>query len=582
MTASNPHISCMPQNAVNLQGILGSTLHNTILNRLNTVNYQNMVDIFRYRNETDNRWRCEFWGKVVRSAVWCLRSEKNPELEEKIHETVRDILSTQTDDGCISSYPEDRQLKAWDIWGRKYVMIALLRYYDTLDPAPKVKNALTRMLDHLIAQLNGRPLQEFGEHHGLAACSILGAVVGIYRITGEKRFLDFAKNIVGAGCCSKHNIFEEVLKGTPPCELSNGKAYEMMSCFQGLADYYVYDPQPQYKEAILKFFDAVRTQEIFITGGGGMLDVVGEYWYNGKQNQTRLDAGANGETCVTVTYLHLCDAVMRLTNTPVPAMETVHTTCNALLGAVRNDGRFWCHANPTPLAGASSKVPASDQMTQQRTTPFDGHDCCIAQGPEGLALAAMNAVMRTPDGLAIHYFEPMKIDLSSITGAKSTLIIEGNYPFDGKLSMKMTLQDSAIFSLHLLIPQWQKTPLQIKVNDQIYTGTPGEYLVIDRNWMDGDVIQFELDYSLRKEISPDGKFKAFLAGPLVLARDSRFGGDINVPPPDDLQYTRCTEQENSWTHFVYRLSDGTFLCDYISAGNYFLPGNLLRVWHDLK
>ena len=76
----------MPVNAVKLQGILGSTLHNTIINRLNTVNYRNMVDIFRYRNETDNRWRCEFWGKVVRSAIWSLRSEQNQELERGLED----------------------------------------------------------------------------------------------------------------------------------------------------------------------------------------------------------------------------------------------------------------------------------------------------------------------------------------------------------------------------------------------------------------------------------------------------------------------------------------------------------------
>ena len=573
----------MPVNAVKLQGILGKKLHNSIINRLNKINYRNMVDIFRYRNETDDRWRCEFWGKVVRSAIWSLRSEKNQELEDRIHETVRDMLSTQTEDGCISSYPAERQLKAWDIWGRKYVMIALLRYYDTLNPDPQVKNALVRMLDHLIAQLNGKPLQEFGQHNGLAACSILGAIVGIYRISGEKRFLDFAKKLVDAGCCSKHNIFEEARKGTPPCKLANGKAYEMMSCFQGLADYYVYDPKPEYKEAILKFFDAVRTQEIFITGGGGMLDVVGEYWYNGKQNQTRWDAGAIGETCVTVTYQHLCDAVMRLTNTPVPANAAIHTACNALLGAGSDNGRFWCHANPTPLSGAASKVPAVDQMMGQGTDSFDGHDCCLAQGPEGLALAAMNVVMRTSnDALVLHYYEPMEIDLADLFGTAGTLVIQSEYPFDGSVSMKLNLEKAAEFEIQLLVPAWQKTPLQVNVNGQIYTGTPGEYLHIKREWVDGDTIQFNLDFSMRREISPDGKFKAFLIGPMVLARDSR-SGNLNDPPPDDLQYTRCTdEQYKGWAHFICTLSDGTKLCDYISAGNYFLPGNLLRVWHDIK
>ena len=57
------------------------------------------------------------------------------------------------------------------------------------------------MLDHLISQIafTQKALTTYGEHGGLAASSILGAVVGVYRISREKRFLDFAKAIVDSG-----------------------------------------------------------------------------------------------------------------------------------------------------------------------------------------------------------------------------------------------------------------------------------------------------------------------------------------------------------------------------------------------
>ena len=567
----------MPHHSVTLHGILGDRLHKTVVNRLLKIHYPHLVDVYRYHSETDNLWRCEFWGKIVRSAIWCFHTEKNPELEQVIRATVEDMISTQSADGCISAYPPELQLSGWDIWGRKYVMIALLRYYEELDHSERVKEVLIRMLDHLIVQLGEKELREFGCHSGLAACSILGAVVGVYRISGEKRFLDFAASIVRSGCCTLHNIFEEIRKGRPVSELSNGKAYEMMSCFQGLADYCNYDPREEYKEAVLRFFEAVRTQEIFITGGGGALDGVGEFWYNGRYNQTRSDVGAMGETCVTVTYMHLCNAVLGMTELPCAAAEFFNSFCNALLGAVRFDGRFWCHGNPTPLAAGSSKIPAIDQIAFQGAEPFHGHDCCLAQGPEGIALAALNAVMRTPEGIVLHYFEEMEIDLSCLSGKRGYLKLQSSYPFSGRVDCIFQLSEPIEFELKLLIPFWQPENLKISVNGEIMSGEPGKYFAVKRVWHDGDRIEFELDFSLRKEISPDGKYTAFLAGPLVMSRDSRLS-DINAPVPTDLQYEECPPDEWNKIFLIRKLSDGSKLCDYISAGSFFQPGNLLRVW----
>lgn len=574
-------LSYLPPGSVTLHGVLGKALHNAILNRLNGINYQALVDIFRYRNETDNRWRCEFWGKIVRSAVRCLAFERNPQLERLIRDTVADLLSTQTPDGCISSYPQEKQLGGWDIWGRKYVMLALLRYYDELDAAPETASALVRMLDHLIRQLEGRPLKTFGEHQGMAACSILGAVVGIYRITGEKRFLDFARGIVQSGACTRHNIYEEIRKGTPPSGIATAKAYEMMSCFQGMAELSQFDPDPVYLNTVQKFFEDVRDQEIFITGGGGILDSVGEYWDHGRQKQTRSDAGAIGETCVTVTYQHLCDILLRLTGSPAPALEETHTACNALLGAVRHDGRFWCHANPTPLAAASSKNPCCDHMLQQGAEPFHGHDCCLAQGPEGLALAAADAVLKSPDGLSIQYYEDMDVDLHAVCGHPGRLVICGGYPFSGRVKLQIQLEHPAEFELRLLIPAWQKTPFAVRRNKESCPAVPGEYLEMKQIWHNGDQLELDFDVSLRKITSPDGRYVTLAAGPLLFCRDSRLG-DVNAPVPTDLQWKAVDPEPFGPIHAVRELSDGSKVCDYISAGGLFLPGNLLRVWMESK
>jgi DUF1680 family protein len=66
---------------------------------------------------------------------------------------------------------------------------------------------------------------------------------------------------------------------------------------------------------------------------------------------------------------------------------------NALLGAWGPDGSNWIHANPTPLTGGGYKKYADDQILRTQGKPFGGHDCCRAQGPEGLVVAAEFAVL---------------------------------------------------------------------------------------------------------------------------------------------------------------------------------------------
>lgn len=537
---------------VRFKGLLGKALERSCANRLKKVDYNQLVEPFRLRNEADGAWRCEFWGKVLRSAILTNYYLQDKELENIIRQTTDAIIATQTPDGCISSYPEHLQLKKWDIWGRKYVLLALLRYYDMVDADDRVKACCVRMLDHLIGQIGNDPraFTTCGEHGGLAASSILGAVVGVYRISGEKRFLDFARLIVNSGCSAKHNIFEASCAGVPPCELGNGKAYEMTSCFQGLAELYMLDPVPAYKEACEMYFAAVRKEEIFITGTGGGRDRWGEYWDRGALRQTETGyPGGLGETCVTTTWLHYCERIADITLSSLPFEEAERSLYNSILGAMSDDGASWMHVNPTPLTGNGYKLAAGDQIGNNFGTPFGGHDCCRAQGPEALGLAEKLAVVARKESIDINMFEALTAVIDSNTGIE----ISGNYPLEPVAEIKITA--SEIATIRLRIPFFTKC---VTLNDKCLEFEPGSYLTLTRQWMDTDIIRMEFDFSLKKISSPDGNnYTAFMRGPLLLAADSR--GSV----PGALISVKYNDIQ---------------LIDYITAGNQMCKENTLTVW----
>lgn len=548
----NNDLSLRPR--VRLHGLLGRALERSAAARLKTVDYHQMTEVFRLRNEDDNGWRCEFWGKVVRSAILTNDSLHDPVLADMIETTVREILAAQTPDGCISTYPEDKQLHGWDVWGRKYVLLGLLRFYDLVRPDEAVRQGCVRLLDNLMSRIGPEPgklsILDCGEHGGLAPASILGAVVGVYRITGEKRFLDFAHYIVDTGCSKKHNIFEAARAGTVPCELGNGKAYEMTSCFQGLAELYAFDPREEYREACVRYFRSVRDHEIFVTGAGGAKDRVGEFWDEGNLRQTeRGYTGGLGETCVAATWLHYCERIAELApGSSLPADESERTLYNAVLGAMAPDGTRWAHLNPTPLIGGGSKLPAPDQMLKCKGKPFGGHDCCRAQGPEALALALRLALTRDGNTVTLNLPEAMTAELPGL----AKIEVSGNYPLGEEASIRIVSE--APFEFRLRIPAFVRS---VTLNGEPLSVQPGSLLVLNRKWSESDALKMNFDLTVRETRSADGQFRAFLRGPLVLALDSR----------SDVPHALCHEE-----------CGGLRLVDYITAGDEMSEANTLQVW----
>lgn len=531
---------------VNLKGMAGKALELTIEKRMKTVDYKLLVEPFAKRYESDGAWRCEFWGKIVRSAIQCAYISEDPELRKLVDETVQDLLNTQTPDGCISSYPTECQTQGWDIWGRKYAFLALLRYYELLDQDPKILSACCKAMDYLMTQV-GEGKNDIiwcGRHDGLAASSILGAVVALYRLTKEQKYRDFAEYIMGRGCSYYGNIFECADTGAVPATLGNGKAYEMTSCFQGLAELLLFEPNEQKIKMLRKYYDAVLEREIFVTGTGAAKDACGEYWFDGAFKQTRSDCGALGETCVTSTWMRYCYRLLQLTDDSTIADELEKSLYNALIGALNPDGSHWVHANPTPLTGKGYKWCAKDQIEAGFKTPYGGNDCCRAQGPEGLAMSADFAVMRNPGCVTVNLFEPMEAE---------SLVITGNYPYDPAAELEFSAQEAC--KLRLRTPSFLK---KVVFNGKEVSFEKGKYLALDHAAGTTDKIALEFDFTLQEIPSPDGHgFVAVKRGPLVLAADSRG----HVPE------AKVSVQWN-----------GLELCEYAVAGNLMNENNTLTVW----
>jgi len=278
--------------------------------------WKKFVDQFRWAKEgkdvdSENRsWRCEYWGKVMRGACMLQKLTENETLYKILEETVCDMLTVQDDLGRFSTYSVEKEWNGWDIWGRKYVLLGFIYFLDICKCdalREKIIAALCRHADYIAAHIGDgegkTPIYKASCHWlGINSSSILEPMVLLYEITKEQRYYDFAKYIIDCGMAEGFNLPEALLAGDKyPYQFPVVKAYEMMSCIEGLLEFYRITGEEKYLTIGKNFARLVRESDVTIIGCSGCTH---ELFDHSAARQTYAKyPGIMQETCVTVTWM---------------------------------------------------------------------------------------------------------------------------------------------------------------------------------------------------------------------------------------------------------------------------------------
>ena len=565
-----------------VKGHIGEKLDQSYENRILVQDIEHLVAPFRTRNES-RMWQSEFWGKYVTSAVLAYKYRPEPAMMNILKKAIAGLIATQTPDGYIGNYSPEHRLEQWDIWGRKYSMLGLLDYHELTRDQGSLAAAV-KVADHLMKELADRDglIVNKGNYRGMAASSVLEPMLKLYRFTAKEKYLNFAKEIVrqwetpeGPNLISKAD--QDVSSRFPRPEswysLEQGqKAYEMMSCYEGLLELYRITGDPSYKAAVEKTWENIKDTETNIAGSGASE----EMWFGGQKRQT-LPVAHFQETCVTATWIKLNQQLLRLTGEVKYADEIEKSYYNALLGALNHNSSEW--AKYTPLNGR--RLPGSGQCGMNL-------NCCDASGPRGQFTLPLTTVMGTSDGLAVNFYVEGQYALTTPKGKKVVLKQQTDYPVSGSINLSLDLPKAEEMTLQLRIPAWSEIN-EVYVNDEPVSGVkPGTSLKIKRNWSSSDVVRVKLDMRGRVERhDANGNFVSIFRGPVVLSRDTRFAGPdlITATRPlldktgyFELRPVSKSTVDNLWMHYKGSFVPESYkespadpieidLIDYASAGN---------------
>lgn len=583
----------LPGGSVRLNGIADRKIRSVCEGTLKSIDMRALADYFR--NRADNFATGEFWGKIMRAVCLLGSYTGDPELRRIADTACLDMLSIQREDGCISTCPDSVQPKGThgsDMWERKYALMGLLSYYEWTGKREAL-DACVKLIQYTNRQIGNPPKTPITEtgwaFGGIESSSILEPCMRVYHLTGNADALELGTYIVESGCCARENVFSAILAGKSPKDIGwNGvakesiaKAYEMMSCFEGLCEYYRATKKQVYLDTVTAFVDKLTEEEITLLGSGGadapynLGPGTGEQWNRTRYEQTNPDIDLMMETCVTVYWMRLCHQLLRLTGDVKYADMIEVSLYNAIYGALRPDGRFFEYF-PRFNGTRNPKVNYSFNI--------NGFDlsCCTANGPTGLAMAAELAFCGTPDGLAVNLFENAECTYRLGGEGKVTLRMTSSYPRLGMAELTVTdiVGCADDFAIYLRVPGFSEDYRVIKNRDVAHclTGVPGTYLKIggDGSIRPSDTYLICFDIPVVCHPAPHGSnragdgYVAYTYGSVLLARDRRDGRDPNEPVKDTGIKTWAVSPSRYGgflTMEVTTESETLHFIDYMSAGN---------------
>jgi DUF1680 family protein len=538
-----------------------------------------LLEMFRLRDRNPAYtspvpWAGEFVGKYLQSAIQMIQFTDNPELRAQVEAVVAELISTQSPEGYLGPFrKEERLLGQWDLWGHYHVLYALHAWYKASGDKAAL-DAATKAADFICdTYLDTDKRVHDADSHEMNM-AIMHALGILHRETGNDRYLRLMMEIekdwekAPAGDYLRTGVDKVPFYRTPK------PRWESLHCMQGLGELYRITGEEKYRDALLHFWQSIRHSDIhnagsFSTGEGA----IGNPFKPGAI-----------ETCCTVAWIAYSVDALRLSADSTIADAIELATLNTVLGYEHPSGR-WCTYD-TPMDG---KRPASAHtIVFQSREGTPELNCCSVNGARGLSIIADWGVLESTDGLYVNYYGPGHIHAATKGRGTWAFDQETAYPADGAIKISVTPGNGEETTLFVRIPEWSKET-KVAVNGEAVSNfVAGEYLALERAWKKGDIIELNLDMSLRA-LAGDAfvDFKGSLyRGPLLLAYDQKHNAvDPDAIPVLDLNALQAkpatTDARFQPMVLLEMETDGAplFLTDYATAGAH---GTYYQSWLPIK
>ncbi|MFL5658027.1 MAG: glycoside hydrolase family 127 protein [Ktedonobacteraceae bacterium] len=560
-----------------------------------------------------------FWdsdiAKWLEAASYSLATHPDPALEVQVDEVINLIVSAQQPDGYLNSYftvvePEKRwtNLRDWhELYCAGHLIEAAVAHFQATGKRVLL-DALCRYADYIDTVFGSEPGKKRG-YPGHEEIEL--ALVKLYQVTGEKRYLKLSQYFVDERGRQPHYFdIEARQRGEDPTTFHHktyeynqshlpvreqhevvGHAVRAMYLYSAMADLARELHDQSLFDADRRLWNHLCTTRLYITGGLGPSrhneGFTADY---DLPNET-----AYAETCAAIGFVFWNHRMLQLDCDARYGDMLERALYNCVLSGVSLDGHEFFYENPLASLGAHHREE------------WFRVSCCPPNVARLLASLGQYIYAVNDTDLVVHLYIQSTAQ-TTVAGHAVTVRQETTYPWDGAITIKIDIAEPAQFGLKLRIPGWCQNA-RLSVNGDAFDITSHleqGYARVERVWQPGDRVELELPMTVERmyahpDVRQDAGCVALQRGPLVYSLE---GADNKVPlhrivvpgttelasdfEPDMLggvtvvRGQALVEDDSDWTGTLYRSRPASLQSGAITAIPYYAWDNRqageMRVW----
>jgi len=518
--------------------------------------------------------------KAIEAIAYSLKNYPNASLESKADEWIAKIAAAQLPDGYLNTYFTLTGFdKRWTDMGMHedycagHLIEAAVAYYKSTDKRALLDVAV-RFADHLDAYFR-LPNRHWVSGHE----EIELALMKLYHLTHEERYcklaqwyLDQRGHGFGKGDLWNTGEAPDYCQDTLPVKNQRrivGHAVRAMYLYSGTADVAAVTGDADYLTAMKSVWEDVVYRNMYVTGG------IGSSGQNeGFSHDYDLpNEQAYCETCASVGMVFWNHRMALLTGESRYIDVLEKALYNGALDGLSLGGDRFFYGNP--LASSAS-------WGQTGRSEWFGTACCPSNIARLVASIGGYLYSVSERDVWINLFVASRTR-TKVGNVDLVMQVDTQYPWDGVVRVVLNPAQPAHFTLRLRIPGWARS---VASPGELYTFTDREistigvllnrkpvhyrdqdgYVVVDREWRPGDVIELELPMSVkqvvaRQEVTSNQHRVAFQRGPIMYcvegADNARGVWNLVIPRPENVR------EKNYWVldeHVVALKGEGMSLC----------------------
>ena len=442
-----------------------------------------------HNNKQD--WYGEHAGKWLYATSLAAARTNDESLKQLLFSTADFLVQNQEPNGYMGSYSPELRLtnknnpiknRSWDVWSLSYMTLGLLKLNEYFPKPPYLRAA--KKIGELFLKTFGdgsAVVTDYGTRDGISATIILDPVVELYRVTHDKRYLDFARLIVKEMEQKQGVRFISVgLHNGDMESIGDGKAYQIIWNLTALVKLYEVTGDQNILTATENSWKNIVNYHLTVAGGpwGG----IGKH-YECFNRKGFWDPYGFIETCSTMSWIQFNKELLKVTGEAKYAQEIEKSAYNALQGAQFPNGEDWSYHS----------------FSNGRRHVAHFNDCCPSSGALALEELSPMVYAAKDKGIACNLYTAGEATITLAGSNNVTLVQRTGYPFSGDIKLTISPSRSASFPVYLRIPEWANSA-SVKLNGETVSTEgleSGKYFKIERKWEKNDVIEISFPFGLK-------------------------------------------------------------------------------------